>query len=55
MDVRDPALRAELERRLDILEREEAGDAAHAALGAGDLWAMGLLVAVLVAVGWVMA
>jgi hypothetical protein len=55
MDVRDPALRAELERRLGVLEREEAGDAAHAALGARDLWAMALLVAALVAVGWVIA
>ncbi|HEX2317322.1 MAG TPA: hypothetical protein VHJ17_26485 [Thermomonospora sp.] len=55
MDVRDPALRAELDRRLGVLEREEAGDAAHAALGARDLWAMALLVAALVVVGWVIA
>ncbi|MBF8192575.1 hypothetical protein ITP53_44225 [Nonomuraea sp. K274] len=55
MDVQDPAVRAELERRLRALEEDEAGDAAHAPLPAVDLWLLAALVAALTLIGWVMA
>lgn len=55
MDVKDSALRAELDRRLDALDRDEVGDPAHAALSAADLWTLAAIVAALTIIGWVMA
>ncbi|WP_158558155.1 hypothetical protein [Spongiactinospora gelatinilytica] len=55
MDVQDPALRAELERRLAALARDETGDPAHERLSATNLWLLLAIVAVLTLAGWVMA
>lgn len=55
MDVKDSALRAELDRRLVTLERDESGDPAHAPLAAADLWLLAAIVVALAAAGWVMA
>ncbi|GAA3428919.1 hypothetical protein ACWDTT_38005 [Streptosporangium sandarakinum] len=55
MDVKDSALRAELDRRLVTLERDESGDPAHAPLAAADLWLLAAIVVALTIAGWVMA
>ncbi|MFI7610506.1 hypothetical protein ACIBP6_04625 [Nonomuraea terrae] len=55
MDVQDPAVRAELERRLRALEEDEAGDPAHAPLSPTELWVFAAVVVVLTLIGWVMA
>lgn len=51
MDTRDPALRQEVERRLQLVEVDEAADAAHAPLARADLGLLGLIVAVCTVVG----
>ncbi|WP_158578780.1 hypothetical protein [Spongiactinospora rosea] len=55
MDVKDPALRAELERRLATLARDEIDDPAHERLSRADLWLLLAIAAALTLAGWVMA
>ncbi|MEU9836229.1 hypothetical protein AB0D67_32230 [Streptosporangium sp. NPDC048047] len=55
MDVKDSALRAELDRRLVALEHDESDDPAHAPLAAADLWLLAAIVVAMTIAGWVMA
>ncbi|WP_165865679.1 hypothetical protein [Vallicoccus soli] len=55
MDAGDPQVRVELERRLSAIEHDEAGDVAHGALPAGDLWALAAIVVVALLVGALVA
>ncbi|MCG5219413.1 hypothetical protein [Streptosporangium sp. KLBMP 9127] len=55
MDVHDPALRVELDRRLEALERDEDSDPAHDPLPRADLWALLAIVAALTLLGWALA
>lgn len=54
MDTRDPALRQEIERRLQAVAADETGDAAHAPLARADLGLLALIVAVGTIVGFLL-
>lgn len=51
MDTTDPNVRQELERRLEMIETQEIGDAAHDPFPRADLMALGLIVVLSIIVG----
>jgi hypothetical protein len=51
MDTTDPAVKQELERRLQVIETEEVGDPAHDAFPRADLIALVALVVLSIVVG----
>lgn len=49
------ALSQELQRRIDVLQKDEAGDESHRALTSTELWASGIIVVVTLAIGLVVS
>lgn len=55
MDTQQTALAEELDRRLAILQSDEAGDESHRALSSTELWTAFIIVGVSLIVGLVVA
>jgi hypothetical protein len=55
VDNQQVALASELDRRLAILQSEEAGDESHRALSSSELWMAFIIVAVTLIVGLVVS
>ena len=55
MDTTDPAVRAELERRLRIIEDHEVGDPVHDAFPRADLAILVVIIVVSVLVGLIVS
>ncbi len=55
MDAQEATLAQELDRRLAVIEKDEAGDESHRALSSAEQWTAWIIVAVTLLIGLVVA
>lgn len=53
MDAQDPAIQAEINRRVTAIQQDERGDVSHEPLSKGDLWGSLIVVVVMTIIGLV--